>query len=280
MKRNKIHQGALQDVPKVIKFIAFMEGYVNERDLRPRRGYAADWVLLALVSKSIWVAKSVCCLVRAGFPEEAFGLTRTLTDIFFTVRYICNQDSDKRARQFGNFFAKEQEMWVRIRNAHFPKARIYTRPDQAKLTEMAKEFPHPHRWSGHDTRYLAQEADTIEKDAAGNPATQRFDYEVIYAWTSRFVHPTVAAIDSHIGSRDAPFRIAERELAKMGEGDTALFNVVLFLSKIFIYVFRHLGSGLPDHVSDKTKAVLKSLIASGQKHRRTRQARQRKERDN
>lgn len=274
--KKRSYRRALEDVPAVNRFIRLLERYVNERELRPRQGYAADWVLLALVSKSIWVAKSVCTLVRSGFPEEAFGLTRTLTDIFFTVRYICNQDSDRRARRFGNFFAKEQEMWLRVKNVHFPKTKLRSRPDQGKLTAIAKEFPHPHRWSGHDTRYLAQEPDTIEMDSAGNPATQMFDYEVIYAWTSKFVHPTVAAIDSHIGPKDVPFRIAAFERPTLGEDDCALFNTVLFLSKIFIYVFRHLNTGLPDHLGNTTKTLLESLVASGHRHRQARRVRQSK----
>jgi Family of unknown function (DUF5677) len=273
--KSMTHQRALEDVPAVIKFIHLLERYVNEMEVRPRQGYAADWVLLALVSKSLWVAKAVCNLVRSGFSEEAFGLTRTLTDIFFTVRFICNQDSERRARRFGEFFAKEQEVALRIKNVHFPKTRLRARPDQARLTAMAKQFGHSYRWSGHDTRYLAQEPDTIETDAAGNPATQIFDYEVIYSRTSSFVHPTVAAIDSHIGSKRAPFRVATLERATLGEDDMALFNTVLFLSKIFIYVFRHLGSGLPGQLGNKTKVLMERLVASGQRHRRTRRARQR-----
>jgi hypothetical protein len=273
MANKKLKGNALDDVSAVKRFIAALEHYVNDADIRPRQGYAADWVLLALVSKSIWVAKAVCKLINSGFPEEAFGLTRTLTDIFFTVRFICNDDSDGRARRYANFFAKEQEVWLRLKDKHFPKKKLRTRPDQAKLTALAKQFTNPYRWSGHDTRFLAQEPDTIEVDAAGNPATQMFDYEVIYGWTSRFVHPTVAAIDSHLGSKEGPFRIAGFEDAGLGEGDTALFNVVLFLSKIYIYVFRTLGSGLPDHVGKRTKTLMESLVESGERHRRARRMR-------
>jgi hypothetical protein len=120
MATKKLKRHASDDVPVVIRFIRLLERYVNDAGYQPRQGYAADWVLLALVSKSVWVAKAVCSLVRTGYPEEAFGLTRTLTDIFFTVRYICNKDSERRARQYGNYFAKEQEIWLRLKNS-YPK---------------------------------------------------------------------------------------------------------------------------------------------------------------
>ncbi len=154
------------------------------------------------------------------------------------MRYICNDDSDRRARRYANFFAKEQEVWLRLKNTYFPKRKIRARPDQATLTVLAKQFTNPYRWSGHDTRYLAQEPDTNEFDSSGNPATQVFDYEVIYGWTSRFVHPTVAAVDSHLGSRER-VHFALLVLRRLGSATVTqpFFNVVLFLSKIFIYVF-------------------------------------------
>ena len=47
----------------------------------------------------------------SGFADEAFGVTRTLIDIFFTLRYIANQDTDNRAKLYWQFFAKDSELW-------------------------------------------------------------------------------------------------------------------------------------------------------------------------
>ncbi len=98
---------------RVLRFIRSLENYVNKEEYRPRRAYADERVLLALVSKSIWVGRAVCSLVKTGYPEEAFGLTRTLTDIFFTVRFICNKDSEERARRFANYLLFNAVVYLR-----------------------------------------------------------------------------------------------------------------------------------------------------------------------
>jgi hypothetical protein len=51
--------------------------------------------VLALLSKTLTVGKAVCVLIESGFPEEASGVTRTLIDIYFVVRYICNAETEK-----------------------------------------------------------------------------------------------------------------------------------------------------------------------------------------
>jgi Family of unknown function (DUF5677) len=45
-------------------------------------------VALALYSKCITVAEATIALLAAGFSDEAFGMTRTLVDIYITLRYI------------------------------------------------------------------------------------------------------------------------------------------------------------------------------------------------
>ncbi len=49
MSNKKPKGNALDDVPAVTRFINVLEHYVNDADIRPRQGYATDWVLLALV---------------------------------------------------------------------------------------------------------------------------------------------------------------------------------------------------------------------------------------
>lgn len=259
-----------RDIEVVVRFIQFIRDHVNTLGCRPRRGYADDWVLLALVSKANWVARATCLLVRAGYAEEAFGLTRTLTDIFFTTRYICNRDSDSRARMFINYSAKEQQIWLKIRSQYYPKMTLRPRPDQARLTALASQFKDPHRWSGHPTRHLADEADTVERDATGRPLKYTFDYEVVYGWTSRYVHPTASALDSHVGYADVPFGIAPKEIAGNSEGDSALFNAALYLSRVCIYVFRKLGTGLPSQVDRRIKRLLERLRISAIRSRNVR----------
>lgn len=67
-------------------------------------------VSLALYSKCITVAEAIIALLDAGFSNEAFGMTRTLVDIFTTLHYIANKDTDERAKRYYRFFAKDTEI--------------------------------------------------------------------------------------------------------------------------------------------------------------------------
>jgi hypothetical protein len=71
---------------------------LNRLKCYPRTGWCKDSALLAMLSKSIRVSESYTIwstvdFVDGGFDEEAFGNTRMLLDIFFSIRYIVNKDA-------------------------------------------------------------------------------------------------------------------------------------------------------------------------------------------
>jgi hypothetical protein len=55
------------------------------------------------------VAEATLALVNAGFSNEAFGLTGTFIDLFFTLRYIANKDIEERAKRYSLFAFKNVE---------------------------------------------------------------------------------------------------------------------------------------------------------------------------
>jgi hypothetical protein len=71
-------------------------------------------VALALYSKCITVGEAALVLIDAGFSDEAFAMTRTLVDVFITLRYITNKDTDERAKRYAKFTAKESEQWEKV----------------------------------------------------------------------------------------------------------------------------------------------------------------------
>src|SRR5262245_43088191 len=96
------------------KFVAYAKLQVNNAQYYPPyRGYRYI-AALALYSKCITVAEATITLLETGFDEEAFGMTRTLVDLFISLRYIANKDTDQRAQRFCEFFAKDMEEWSKI----------------------------------------------------------------------------------------------------------------------------------------------------------------------
>jgi Family of unknown function (DUF5677) len=130
------------------------------------------------------VAEATLALLDAGFSDEAFGMTRTLVDIFITLHYIANKDTDERARRYAEFSAKDSEVWTEVTKIYWPQS---VRPLGERFKRIAATYRSPHQWSGQTVKDMALEADTVEVDpATGKAAVHDFAYRVIYRWTSHF----------------------------------------------------------------------------------------------
>jgi len=248
------------NVAQVRPLIDKLETFVNDSEYIPAIRRYRSIVILALLSKALTVGRAVCSLVEAGFPGEAFGLSRTLIEIFLTVRYISTTDTEERAKKFAEYFAKAHEGWMKIIQKYYPAAVIPGSKDHQRYLEVARTYPLANEWTGvrGQARMMALEPDTYEFDANGNPINCEFDYEALYKWTSYFVHATVSSLESHCVEAGGRFRIRARWQLDQGRGDDALFNVVAYLHKTFIYAFRGIRDDLPGDVLNELNSLLKS----------------------
>lgn len=81
---------------------------------------------------------------------------------------------------------------------------------------------------------MALEEDTVEKNEHGLPFKNEFDYDALYFWTSHFVHATVVAVLGHACQRGQVFKVRARGRVTQKQGENALVNAVVFLSKGFV----------------------------------------------
>ena len=243
--------------------IGRLEEFVNREEYYPARNSYRGIIVLALLSKALTVARAVCTLLDGGFPGEAFGLTRTLIDICFTVRYISNRDTETRAKRFAEFYAKDHEGWGKIIKKFYPTtsiASIEATESHHEALEIAKTYKSAHQWTGmgDQTRQMACEADSFEFDAAGNGITCEWDYEVIYKWTSFYVHSTVSAFKSHLAEPMKPFRIRSRD--HIDEEDI-LVNVLGYISRIFVHAYRAMKQDSPEEILQDIETALAAFNA-------------------
>ena len=249
---------------QVKELIDEVTDYVDKLNYYPSIDTLRGIVIWALVSKSIVVGKATCALVEQGFHEEAFGLTRTLVDLMFTVRYITNKDTkvtEERAAKFADFMAKDVEAWMTHVSRFFPQHDLSDVPNREQLLEKAKAFKHPHNWTGRpdQTKMMAMVGDDWENDSSGNPLKCEFDYELMYKLTSHYVHPTVVALKSHAIERPGPFHVhANKERGDMYK-DLALFNVAAYLNRILIHATRCLEQDFPSTLADRFLDICKTL---------------------
>jgi hypothetical protein len=204
-------------------------------------------VALALYSKAITVAEATVALLDAGFGDEAFGMTRTIVDIFFSLHYIANKDTDERAKRYAQFTAKDSEVWSELSSVYWPQQQL--KPLDERTKKIAATYPSPHKWSGKTAREMALEEDMSEIDpATGKPAVHDFAYRVVYRWTSLYVHPTVGSLRNHIvqAGRDV-------FVVRGGNGKNmqhmAVFNTACYLVNTMISFFRCMGDPQPERLS-------------------------------
>jgi hypothetical protein len=244
----------------VLAIIDRLEGAINDSEFIPAVRFYRTIVVLGLVSKTLTVARAVCVLVDAGFPGEAFGLCRTMIDIYLTVRYISNKDTEERAKRFAEFYTKDHAGWTGIIQKFFPSVTIPNSESHKYAMEKAKTYRSAHQWTGmgDQTRQMAIEEDSFECDAAGHPLTCEFDYEVIYKWTSFFVHSTVSALECHLSAAREVFRIRAQNELIQARADDALFSVLAYLSKTLIHAFRAIRGEPPQHLLDEIGEMLRA----------------------
>src|SRR5258708_37812600 len=189
--------------------ISRLERHLNGLKMIPATGALRNRIILALLSKALTVGRAICALVEADFPAEAFGLSRTLIDIFFCVRYMSNKDTEKRVTTYAKYEARIQKEWVSINNKYFPKRPLKLSSFHDEAMKIAETFKSKHQWTGHggQAKMMALEPDTFEKNEQEEPITGEFDYDALYFWTSHYVHATAKAIKAHAVDPGESFRI-------------------------------------------------------------------------
>jgi hypothetical protein len=235
---------------QVVAQITRLERFINDWQMIPATGVVRNRVFLALLSKALTVGRAVCALVKTDFPAEAFGLSRTLIDIFFSVRYLTNKDTDGRITTFVDYAARVQKEWVNLNDKYFPSRKLELSAFHPEAMKIAEKFKSRHQWTSHGggARFMAMEPDSFELNEAGEPITGELDYDAFYFWTSQYVHVTIHALLGHGTEPGSYFRVrsnvsCEKDLARL-----ALFNTVSFLTKIFIQACRGMREEQPEAI--------------------------------
>jgi hypothetical protein len=237
---------------QILDQIVKLEEYLNAMEIIPSTSLYRTSVLLALLSKALATSRAICALINAGFPIEAFGLSRTLIEIYFTARFIGNQDTEKRAKRFVDFGSRVQKEWQTLAKKYSPKTPLEKLALDAEILKVAETFKNKANWTGlhGQTKAMAQEEDYLEKIEQDAPYQSEFDYDVNYFWTSLYVHATVVGIRGHASVPGTVFKVRAGNWADASRGNGALFNVAAYLCKTVVVVFRAINEDQPESVHE------------------------------
>jgi hypothetical protein len=241
----------------VLNKIKQLEQHLNDLEIIPATRYAGSAVILSLLSKALTVSRAICALIDAGFPAEAFATSRTLIEIYFCLRYICNKDTEARARTYVKYHARVKQEWQSVLAKYYPNSPLHAIKLDEKVIQAAREFKSKAHWTGHggQAKLMALEPDEFEKNEYGEPTKDEFDYDALYFWTSHFVHATVSGIDAHACEAGEVFKVRGRSRADQPRGEDALINTAVFLCKIFVVACRAIKDEQPTVIHEIYKMI-------------------------
>lgn len=102
-------------IESAIALIDAVEKDINERTIFTRRLdiYPFDTVAGEMLAKGIALARSAILLIQHGYPDEAFGLCRSLYECCIYLRYITGERDllEKRSVAFLEFGVKSKAFW-------------------------------------------------------------------------------------------------------------------------------------------------------------------------
>jgi hypothetical protein len=253
--------------------------FIDNQTLYPRGHVFLDKVVLAHVSKALNVAQGIMALIEAGFPEEAFGLSRTMVEIALNLRFITNRNSEQRAKRFVHYLSRWKMELMRRALKHFyctdangnwvldakgEKIPHYTKAEFRQMlkkyemhTKIARKFPKRTSWTDTGSKIsrggvwmMAMEPDRYES-VNGVPMKWEFDYDWMYFWTSQYVHATVVSMDSSHATRPTDRFVVRKPFQDaQSNADMAVFNAAVQLNKILLMAFRALGHPYPPKIAD------------------------------
>jgi len=173
-------------------------------------GVATSSVSYEHLTKAFQVHEAVLILCRAGYGSEAIALSRTLLEMYITLRWITNQDQSKRAEEFAFFVAKRKEYAAKTFAKYQPGSLVAANA-VAFVENTYKQYADKYAswvfWSNkpNNLRQLAEEKETLISGLSPPNDDALMLYELFYSHASDYVHVTALALDEVFPPAGAPY---------------------------------------------------------------------------
>lgn len=262
-----VHPNNSVEIEKVQAYVRDAEAVLNAKGIFPRTltRYPFDRVALEIVSKSFAVAKACLLLLASGYPDEAFGLSRSLVECAINLRYLTQDETKVIARtdEFIQYLKADKGYWM-----HYALQNVGNGPKEQRIREHGRLLdvepdPKPARrhWSGGGGFVWDIMTDDHPLDGTQTSEKHRKAvYAVEYHYASSFVHCSQPALDNYCPEEREPFRISASTGEFRRTGQPTLFNVLENLHCVIAYALFGMNLERPDELNGLFSATLDSLL--------------------
>jgi len=255
------------EIKKVSRFIRIAESEVNRLGIYPRNPwmYPFDIVGLATVSKAIALSKACLKLVSSGFPDEAYGLSRSIVECANNLRFMTAEwdPRDTRVRNYVKHHLADKAFW-----AHYCLELFAGKPEEKEIRDymdaegiVPDTKPAFRHWSG--ARGFIWDTMTIDHPLDGTVTEKhkKIAYAADYFTTSTFVHCSLPAIDNYAVEEATPFQVST-STGLHETSQSTLFIVFLYLHSTIAYALFGMNMNRPpklDQLFQKTLNTMKPI---------------------
>jgi Family of unknown function (DUF5677) len=253
------------EIRKIRRYVRNAETEVNKLGIIPRNAnrYPFDHVGLQTLSKAFALSKACLELLDSGFPDEAYGLSRSLVECAANLRYLTiDQVQEKqRTRNFVKYAKTAKAYWM------YQALQIADAKKQVEIREYAKQQgivedarSALRHWSGENGSLPWVVALTDHRlDAPTVSSTQRkIAYAADYHDTSAFVHCSLPAIDPYNTEEYTPFRVAPSS-GMHNTNQHTLTIILTYLHASIAYVLFGINTERPAKLNSLFMETLKKM---------------------
>ncbi|MBZ5663074.1 MAG: DUF5677 domain-containing protein [Acidobacteriia bacterium] len=202
------------EIRKVQVYLKGAEAEVNRLGIVPRLPYRHpfDILGLAMVSKVFALSRACLKLLVLDFPDEAFGLSRSIVECATILRYLTGEPAlqYRRSRDFANFAMADKAFWAHYALEHSTGMEKESEIRQYMKREgiVADTKPARRHWSGEDGFVWKVAISDHPLDGTMTQRHRKAEHAANYYYASQFVHCSSPAIDCYCPDEGTPFRLS------------------------------------------------------------------------
>lgn len=198
------------------------------------------------LTKAFQIHGAVLILCRAGYGSEAMALSRSLLEMYITLRWIMNQDQCRRADDFAGFVAKRKEYAARVfakYNPISPMAAGAVKFVEKMYKQYADKYSSWTFWSNKPSnlRQLAEEKEVLISGLVPPNDDAVMFYETFYSIASDHVHVTALALDDVFPPTGAPYKATSTPALRTAFSAVVYATQWLFYLMIRVDTYRQIG---------------------------------------
>lgn len=255
----------------VVNYLSQTESVISSLKIFPRNieTSAFDSIALEFISKGFALAKAITLLIENGFPDEAYGLSRSLVECSAALRYLTSEPDrkDKRALEFISFSETEQRYWLEQARQHLSDPKMLKEiEDYAAKQQLDTRRPKPlaalGHWSDFGSSFVWK---VVQINHPLDGPTFSLDHRKIawavdYHGTSQYVHCSDRGIMNYFHDPARIYMGPQHGNVRDNTLPKALFIACVYLHEILCYSLFGLNTDRPTELNELFSMVIATPV--------------------